>query len=92
MAASGIDVAAARRQGQLELHDWNGTFFRDGDFDPDEQLGLLEATLQEGRRQGFPLSRYVAHAEWALQKGASLDLLREFEARVITSGRFPPMS
>jgi hypothetical protein len=82
MTSAGIDVDHRQRSGQLDLLDWGDTFFHDGTFHPDRQLALLEQALQNAREQGFPLSRYVAHAEWALEEGASLDLLREFEARV----------
>ena len=82
MTSAGIDAASAQRSGQFELHDWADTFFRDGSFDPDRQLALLEEVLKSGRQQRFPVSRYVAHAEWALEEGASVDLLLEFEARV----------
>jgi formate hydrogenlyase transcriptional activator len=82
MASSGIDTASLQGSGQFELHDWADTFFRDGPFDPDRQLALLEDVLKSGRQQGFPISRYVAHAEWALEEGASIDLLLEFEAKV----------
>jgi len=64
------------------LLDWSQTFFVDGPFDLERQLALLDQALRGGREQGFPVSRYVAHAEWALQAGASVDLLLEFEARV----------
>ena len=82
MASFGIDTASAQRDDQFKLHDWGDTFFRDGPFDPDRQLALLEDVLKRGRQQGFPVSRYVAHAEWALEEGASVELLLEFEARV----------
>ena len=82
MASAGIDTASARRSGQFEMHDWADTFFRDGPFDPDRQLALLEDVLKRGRQQGFPVSRYVAHAEWALEEGAGVDPLLEFEAKV----------
>jgi hypothetical protein len=82
MASAGIDTASAQRSGQFELHDWADTFFRDGSFDPDRQLALLEDVLKSGRQQGFPVSRYVAHAEWALEERAGVDLLLEFEAKV----------
>jgi hypothetical protein len=82
LAASGIDTAAMQKSGQFALFDWGETFFVDGPFDPDHQLELLDQALRAGREQGFPVSRYVAHAEWALQAGASVDLLLEFEARV----------
>jgi hypothetical protein len=82
MASSGIDTLSMQRSGQFELHDWADTFFRYGSFDPDRQLTLLEDALKSSRQQGFPISRYVAHAEWALEEGASVDLLLEFEAKV----------
>lgn len=82
MASFGIDTISAQRSGQLELHDWRDTFFFEGPFDPDRQLALLEDALKSGRQQGFPVTRYVAHAEWSLEEGASLDVLLEFEARV----------
>ena len=82
LASSGIDTASKQESGQFALYDWGETFFADGPFDPDRQLELLDHALRAGREQGFPVSRYVAHAEWALQAGASIDLLLEFEARV----------
>ena len=82
LTATGIDVASKQESGQLALLDWSQTFFVDGPFDLERQLALLDQALRGGREQGFPVSRYVAHAEWALQAGASVDLLLEFEARV----------
>lgn len=82
LTSTGIDVASKQESGQLALLDWSQTFFVDGPFDMERQLALLDQALRGGREQGFPVSRYVAHAEWALQAGASVDLLLEFEARV----------
>ncbi|HYE41328.1 MAG TPA: MEDS domain-containing protein [Ramlibacter sp.] len=82
--AFGMDAAQAQRDGQLELHDWSDTFFAEGDFSADRMLGQLAAVLQAGRGQGYPLTRFVAHAEWGLDPRASLDELLEFEARVNT--------
>jgi len=62
----GIDVPSSQQNGQLEVLDWKDVFFRDGPFDPDRQLALLEQVLRSGKEQGFRISRYVAHAEWAL--------------------------
>ena len=78
----GIDAAGARASGQLEVHDWSDTFFAAGDFDADRMLATLEAVLAGGRQQGYPLTRFVAHAEWAFDARAGLDQLLEFEARV----------
>jgi hypothetical protein len=82
LALAGIDVAAAQRRGQLELRGWADTYLRDGRFDQHRHLALLEEVLQSGPRQGFPLSRYLAHMEWALEDRAGVDDLVEYEARV----------
>jgi hypothetical protein len=82
LASFGIDTDAGHQSGQVAVADWSQTFFGEGPFDPERQLALLDQSLRSGREQGFPVSRYVAHAEWALQKGASVDVLLEFEARV----------
>jgi hypothetical protein len=82
MASFGIDTASTQQSGQFALHAWSDTFFREGPFDPDRQLALLEDALKSGRQHGFPVARYVAHAEWALEEGASVDVLLQFEARV----------
>lgn len=81
MASFGIDTVSAQQSGQFELHDWRDTFFSDGPFQLERQIALLEDGLTRGQ-QGLPVARYVAHAEWALEEGASLDALLEFEARV----------
>ena len=82
MASAGIDTIAAQRSGQFELHDWADTFLREGPFNPDQQVALLEEALKSSRNRGCGISRYVAHGEWALQAGASTDSLLEFEAKV----------
>jgi len=81
LSGHGIDVSSSQQNEQLEVLDWNDTYFRDGPFDPDRQLALLQQTLRDGKEQGFRISRCIVHAEWALQEGASLDQLLEFEAR-----------
>ena len=82
MESFGIDTAQARDTGQLELHDWSDTFFSEGDFDADRMLAQLATVLAASREQGHLLTRFVAHAEWALDPRAGLDKLIEFEARV----------
>ena len=82
LTSFGIDPDSRQQGGQFELHDWRETFSRDGPLEPDRQLALLEDALKSGRQQGFPVTRYVAHGEWALEEGASIDVLLEFEARV----------
>lgn len=84
MGSFGIDTAAERQAGRLDVHDWEDTFFAAGEFDAERMIAQLEAVLAAGHEQGHPLTRFVAHAEWALDGRASVRQLLEFEARVNT--------
>jgi hypothetical protein len=81
LASAGIDIAAGQKSGQIAVADWSQTFFVERPFNPDRQLALLDQALRAGREQGFPISRYVGHSEWALQEGGSIELLLELEAK-----------
>jgi hypothetical protein len=78
----GIDVEAAANQGQFELRNWADAYLRDGHFDQDRMLALIQEVLEGGRRQGFPMTRLVAHMEWALEDRPGVDDLVEYEARL----------
>jgi MEDS: MEthanogen/methylotroph, DcmR Sensory domain len=82
LASAGIDVSAAEESGQFDLRNWNDVYLRDGRFEQDRMLALLPEVLEGGREQGFPLTRMVAHVEWALEKQPGVDDLVEYEARV----------
>ncbi len=82
MESFGIATEQARESGQLELYDWSQTFFAEGDFNADRMLAQLEVLLASARQHGYPLTRFVAHAEWGLDERASIGQLLEFEARV----------
>ena len=43
------------------------SILREGRFDQDRMLALIEQALAGGGQQGFPLTRLVAHMEWALE-------------------------
>ena len=79
---AGIDVAQAERKGQLEVRRWQDAQFRDGHFDQNRMLALLEEVLAEGKAQGFPLTRLMANMEWALEDRPGLEDFLEFETRV----------
>ena len=81
LAAAGVDVAAVENSGQLELRTWQEAYLRGGHFDQAAMLALIEEVLIEGRR-GFPLTRLVAHMEWALEDRPGVDDLVEYETRL----------
>src|SRR6202049_3012966 len=82
LAEAGIDVGQAMGTGQLELRRWQDAYLRNNRFDQDAMLALLEEVLQSGAASGYPLTRFVAHMEWALLDKPGVDDLLEFEQRV----------
>ena len=82
LASAGIDVDAAEKSGQFELRNWADAYLRDGHFDQDRMLALIEEVLAGGKQQGFALTRLVAHMEWALEDRPGVDDLVEYETRL----------
>lgn len=81
LQASGIDVRDAEASGQLEIRTWEQTYLLGGRFDQGAMLAVVEQTLRDAREQGFPLTRLIAHMEWALQDRPGIGDLVEYEAR-----------
>jgi hypothetical protein len=82
LAAAGVDVGAVEKSGQLELRIWEEAYLRGGHFDQAAMLALIEEVLTEGKRRGFPLTRLVAHMEWALEDRPGVNDLVEYETRL----------
>jgi hypothetical protein len=78
----GIDVADAERTGQLEVRRWEDAYLRDGHFDQNRMLALIEEVLTAGKAQGFPLTRLVANMEWALEDRPGVEDIVEYETRL----------
>jgi hypothetical protein len=79
---TGIDVDEAERRGQLEIRRWEDAYLRDGHFDQNRMLALIQEVLDEGGAQGYPLTRLVADMEWALEDRPGVDDIVEYEARL----------
>jgi hypothetical protein len=82
LESAGIDVAAAEQSGQFELRNWADAYLRDGHFDQNRMLALIQEVLEGGPTAGFPLTRLVAHMEWALEDRPGVDDLVEYETRL----------
>ena len=82
LAEAGIDVDGALGTGQLELRRWRDAYLRDDRFDQDGMLALIEEVLQSGSAAGYPLTRFVSRAEWALVDKAGIENWLEYETRV----------
>lgn len=77
-----VPVDDAERAGQLEVRLWEEAYLRDGRFDQERMLALIEEVLQGGAAAGYPLTRLVAHMEWALEDRPGVDDLVEYETRL----------
>lgn len=78
----GIDTAAAESRGQLEVRRWQDAYLREGHFDQDRMLALIEEVLQSGPQRGYEITRLVAHMEWALEDMPGVNDLVEYETRL----------
>jgi hypothetical protein len=79
---AGIDVAAVERSGQLQVRRWEDAYLRDGRFDQERMLALIEEVLTAGKREGYPLTRLVANMEWALEDRPGVEDIVEYETRL----------
>jgi MEDS: MEthanogen/methylotroph, DcmR Sensory domain len=79
LAAVGIDPAAAKESGQLEVRTNTEAYLRDGRFDQDRMLDVFEQLAVA--KSDFRLSRIVCHMDWAADR-SHIDDLIEFESRV----------
>jgi hypothetical protein len=82
LAEAGIDVAQAMGSGQLEVRRWQDAMLRGDRFDQNAMLALIEEVLQLGTAAGYPLTRFLAHMDWALVDNPGVENLVEFETRV----------
>lgn len=82
LTRAGVDVPAALDRGQLEVRTWEQAYLRGGRFDQASMLALIQQVLDEGPPRGFPMTRLVAHMEWALQDRPGVDDLVEYETRL----------
>jgi hypothetical protein len=82
LAQLGINVERALEAGQLEVRPWQEAYLREEHFDQDAMIALLEEVLQGGASSGYPLTRLVAHMEWALLDKPGVENLVEYETRL----------
>ena len=79
---SGIDVEHAMATGKLDVRPWEEAHLQGGCFEQDVMLHLVEDVLKSNEAAGYPLTRILAHMEWALLDRPGVDDLVEYEARV----------
>jgi hypothetical protein len=77
-----INVAEAEQRNQLVIRSWDNTYLRDGYFDVDRQIALIEELLADGKARGFELTRLIARMEWALQDLPAVSQFVEYEVHL----------
>ena len=82
LGESGIEVGDAQHSGQLEVRRWQEAYLRDGHFDQQRMIELIQEVLREGKAKGYPLTRLVANMEWALEDRPGVDDIVEYESRL----------
>jgi len=82
LKSAGIDVRKAEKSGQFELRNWEDAYLRDGQFDQNEMLALVQTVLDEAMQRGFRRTRLVAHMEWALEDRPGVNDFVEYEAKL----------
>ena len=82
LGEAGVDVAASRASGQLDVRSWEQTYLREGAFDPDAMIAFLVDEVRAANSAGFPRTRLVGHAGWGAEVPVPLEALADYETRV----------
>ena len=82
LGEAGVPVEEAERRGQLEVRRWQEAYLRDGHFDQNRMIELIQEVLREGKARGYPMTRLVANMEWALEDRPGVDDIVEYESRL----------
>jgi hypothetical protein len=82
LSGSGIDVSTAETASQLVVLPWEDAYLREGHFDQNAMLRLIEDVLLDGKARGFRLTRLLANMEWALQDRPGVQDIVEYETRL----------
>ena len=80
----GVPITDCTRTGQLEVLGWNDAYLKEGRFDGDTMMALLEEVVTTSRAEGFSRVRMMGHMEWILEDrpGVTLDRVIDYELRV----------
>ena len=82
LSKAGIDARGGEETRQLEVRRWEEAYLRDGRFEQERMLALIQEVLEDGRRKEFPMTRLVANMEWALEDRPGVADIVEYESRL----------
>lgn len=78
----GVPVGNCASVGQLEVLGWHEAYLKQGAFDAETMLALVEEVVETSRAQGFERVRFMGHMEWVLQDVPGVEQLIDYETRV----------
>ena len=78
---AGMDVDSNQSDGQLEIRSWEEAYLRDGYFDSDRMVGILQDVL-ESNREKYGLTRLMGNMEWALESVPGVTDIIEYETKL----------
>lgn len=78
----GVPAREARERGQLEVRGWEEAYLRDGHFDQNRMIALIQDVLKGSAKEGYPMTRLVANMEWALMDRPGVNDIVEYESRL----------
>lgn len=77
-----IDLPAHEASGKAPVLNFENTYLKDGAFSADRMIALVEKTVVDARRNGYPRVRGFGEMHWALTGLPGTDELVEYESRV----------
>lgn len=78
----GVPTHDCMRTGQLEVMGWNDAYLKDGRFDGDSMMALLEEAVLTSRAEGFSRVRMMGHMEWVFEGRPGVERVIDYESRV----------
>jgi hypothetical protein len=82
MKEGGVDVDRTLSDGQFQVKVWEDAYLKPGYFDQAAMLELIQDVLETGKKEGYPLTRLVAHMEWCLRDCHGVEDIVEYESRL----------
>jgi hypothetical protein len=79
---TGLDTASIEQSGQLEVRPWENAYLRNGRFDQDAMIALIEEVGKTGSQRGTGVTRLWANMEWALTDFPGVHDIVEYESRL----------
>lgn len=79
---NGVDLSDHIGSGQFQFVTRDDSYLKDGYFDPDRMISLLDETLRRSLEEGFDGLRGTGEMTWALSGMPGTDRLIEYESKL----------